>query len=100
MSDTHILPVRTYLLTFAALVALLGAAMGAAYMPLGRLHLTVTLLIAACKAVIIMLIFMHLKFSSRLTWVFALGAFVWLAILMTLTLGDYLSRGWLSIPGK
>lgn len=96
----HEVSLRAYLLTFGVLVALLGAAVGAAYLPLGRMHLTVTLIIAAVKALIIMMIFMHLRFSSRLTWAFAMGAFVWLALMMTLTLSDYLSRGWLNIPGK
>lgn len=91
---------RAYILTFFALVALLGAAVGAAYMPLGRFHLAVTLVIAAVKAVIIMAIFMHLRFSNRLTIAFATGAFVWLGLMITLTMSDYLSRGWLSIPGK
>ena len=100
MTEHHILPIRTYLQTFAALLGLLGAAVVAAFLPLGPLHLTVTLLIAAVKAVVIMLIFMHLKFSNRLIWAFALGAFVWLALMITLTLCDYDSRGWLNIPGK
>jgi cytochrome c oxidase subunit 3 len=100
LSDHHVLPVRTYLNTFLILVALLGAAVGAAYLPLGPLHLPATLLIASVKAVIIMMIFMHLRFSNRLTWAFAVGAFVWLALLIVLTMSDYLSRGWLAIPGK
>lgn len=96
----HVLPLRMYLITFGVLVALLGAALGAAYLPLGRLHLAVTLLIAAVKAVLIMMIFMHLRYSNRLTWAFATGAFVWLGIMVTLTMSDYLSRGELAIPGK
>lgn len=98
--EPHVLPIRTYLLTFVTLLMLLGAAVGVAYLPLGRFHLTATLIVASVKAVLIMLIFMHLKFSNRLTWAFATGAFVWLGIMMAFTLSDYLSRGWLNIPGK
>jgi cytochrome c oxidase subunit 4 len=100
MSDQHILPVRTYLITFVALLLLLGAAVAAAYLPLGRFHLAVTLSIATIKALVIMLIFMHLRYSNRLTWVFASGAFVWLGIMLSITMTDYLSRTWLTMPGK
>jgi len=98
--ENHHVSLRGYLITFAVLVGLLGAAIGVAYLPLGRFHLTATLIVATIKAVIIMAIFMHLKFSNRLTIAFATGAFVWLGLLITLTLSDYLSRGWLKIPGK
>ncbi|WZO97683.1 cytochrome C oxidase subunit IV family protein [Isosphaeraceae bacterium EP7] len=100
MSDQHVLPIRTYLITFVALLLLLGAAVAAAYMPLGQFHLAVTLSIAAIKAMVIMVVFMHLKDSSRLTWVFAGGSFVWLGIMLTITMADYLSREWLVMPGK
>lgn len=100
MSEHHSPSLRAYLLTFAALVVLLGAAILAAYLPLGRLHLTVTLMIAATKALLIMLIFMHLRFSNRLTWAFAGGAFLWLGIMIALTFSDYLSRDLLAIPSK
>lgn len=100
MSEHHSPSLRAYFLTFAALVVLLGAAILAAYAPLGRLHLSVTLTIAATKALLIMLIFMHLRFSNRLTWAFASGAFLWLGIMIALTFSDYLTRDWLAIPSK
>ena len=100
MSQHHILSVRAYLLVFAALLALLLVTIGAAYLELGRLGLLVALAIASTKAVLIMLYFMHLRFSNRLTWVFAGAAFLWLGILLALSLTDYLSRGWLDVPGK
>ncbi len=98
--ENHHVSLRGYLITFGALVGLLGLAILVAYLPLGRFHLTATLIVATIKAVIIMAIFMHLRFSNRLTIAFASGAFLWLGILITLTLSDYLSRGLLAIPGK
>ena len=47
-----------------------------------------------------MLFFMHVKYSHRLTAVIFVASFLWLAIMIALTLTDYLSRGWLEIPGK
>ncbi len=96
----HTVSVRDYLLIFAALTALLVATTGVSFLPLGRLGLPVALGIATCKAVLIALYFMHLRHGNRLTWVFSAAALLWFGILLTLTLGDYLTRTWLDIPGK
>lgn len=100
----HIIPVRTYLMIFAILMGLLVATVLAAYIPLPEslrwLHLTIALVIAAAKAVLIILYFMHVRYSNRLTWVFSSAAFVWLVILLVFSLSDYFSRGWLDIEGK
>lgn len=96
----HVIPARTYLVVFAVLMALLVATVAGSFMPLGPLHLPVALAIAAAKAILIVLYFMHVRYSNRLTWVFASAAFVWLAILLVFSLSDYFSRGWLDIEGK
>ena len=49
--------------------------------------------------VLVMLFFMHLRYSSRLTWVFAGAGVIWLAHLLIFTLADYLTRGWLIVRG-
>ena len=104
MSETHaqahVVPLRTNLIVFGALQGLLVLTIVAAYLPLGPLHLATAMLIAVVKAVVVILYFMHVRWSSRLTWVFASAAFVWLAIMLVFTLADYLTRGWLDIPGK
>ena len=56
--------------------------------------------IATAKAVLIVLFFMHLLYSHRLTMVISVASFLWLAIMIALTLNDYLTRGVLHIPGK
>jgi cytochrome c oxidase subunit 4 len=96
----HILPVKTYVAVYVALLVLLAATVGAAYLDLGWFNFTLTMIIAVAKAVMIMLIFMHVRYSGRLTWVFSSAAFLWLAILIGLTLNDYFTRDWLNIPGK
>ncbi len=97
---THIASVRTHWIVFIALLVLLFATVGAAYLPLGSLHFPTALAIAIAKAVLIMLFFMHVLHSSKLTKVVSVAAFIWLLILISFTLTDYLSRGWLHIPGK
>jgi cytochrome c oxidase subunit 4 len=56
-------------------------------------HTVIGLLIAVCKASFVLLIFMHLAISPRLTWTVVLVSCFWLGILLVLTLGDYFSRG-------
>jgi cytochrome c oxidase subunit 4 len=67
---------------------------------MGPLHFPVAMTIAAAKAVLIALFFMHALYSNRLTLVISGAALLWLGILIALTLSDYSSRGWLDIPGK
>jgi cytochrome c oxidase subunit 4 len=46
-----------------------------------------------------MMYFMHLKFSSKLVWIFAGVAFVFVGIMFALTMSDYFTRDWLANPG-
>jgi cytochrome c oxidase subunit IV len=96
----HILPVRTYLTVYIALLVLLIATVGAAFIDLGWFNFALTMVIALAKAIMILLIFMHVRYSERLVWVFSSAAFLWLAILIVLSLNDYFTRDWLNIPGK
>lgn len=98
--NRHVLSVRANLLTFGALLLLLGATVWAAYLPLGVLHFPIAMMISTLKAVLIAIFFMHLMESRRSTVVVAIASLVWLGIMFALTLCDYHSRGWLDIPGK
>lgn len=88
--------VGTYVVIYVALLILLGATFGVYYINLGFWSIALGITIAVVKAVLILLYFMHVRFSSRLVWIFAIAGFVWLAILVSLTLSDYISRAWLS----
>jgi cytochrome c oxidase subunit 4 len=91
---TTIVKPRAYILVFVALLALTAATVGLAFVDLGAWHSPVGLTIAAVKALLIALFFMHLLRSKSLTWVFALSGLFWLGILMVLTLTDYATRSW------
>lgn len=95
----HIVPTRTYYQVFAALLILTGITVGVAFLDLGRLNAIVALAIAVGKALLVVLIFMHLRTSSRLTWIVVAGGAFWLLLLITLTLSDYLTRGWYTVTG-
>jgi cytochrome c oxidase subunit IV len=103
MSEAATVSVRTYFIVFVLLLVALFTTVGLAFIPThGHEHwrdvLTVVgFSIAGFKAVLIILWFMHVKISTRLTWVFASAAFVWLIIMFTLTLNDYWTRA--HIPG-
>ncbi len=98
--SSHVVSVRTNVIVFVVLLALLFTTIGAAYLPLGALHLPLALLFAATKAVLIGLFFMHIYYRQHLTWIVSTASLLWLGILLALTLSDYLSRGWLDIPDK
>ncbi len=87
-----IIPIKTYLKVWAALLVLLAMTIGAAFLDLGRFNLPVAMLIAVTKAALILLVFMHLKGGSRLFQAAALAGVLWLAILLALTLDDYATR--------
>lgn len=92
----HVLPARTYYAIFGALIALTGLTVAVAYFDLGAFNTVVAMAIAVLKATLVVLFFMHVRYSTRLTWVFAAAGFFWLVILILLTLSDYVSRQWLS----
>ena len=96
MSSQHIVSIRLYAAIFGTLVLLTLATAGVAFVDLGGdLNSIVALSIAVVKASLVMLYFMHLRYGSRLTWVFAGAGFFWLLILLVLTMADPLSRNWL-----
>ncbi len=95
MNKNHVVSAGTYFLVFATLLALTAATTAIAYVDLGRFNVYVALTIAIIKAVLVILFFMHVKQATRVTKVFVAAAFLWLAIMLTLTLTDYVSRGWL-----
>ena len=88
----HIIPKKTYYLVFAALMVLLAVTVGIAFINLGRLNIVAAMTVATVKAVLIILYFMHVRYSSRLVWFFVGAGFFWVAILFALTLADYATR--------
>ena len=93
----HIVSPKIYYVIFIALAVLTVVTWSVAKIDLGRMNAVVALTIAVIKATLVVLYFMHVRYSSRLTWVFVCAGFFWLAIMVALTLGDYMTRGWLTI---
>ncbi len=85
---------KFYWVVFVALLLLTLATYVAALFNFGAGNTIVALLIAAAKALLIALYFMHIRYSTRLLRVVAAAGLLWLGILFVLTMNDYLTRGW------
>ena len=92
----HVAPKSLYYTIFAALMVGTALTVWVAFLDLGALNNVVMLTIACIKALLVILFFMHVRWSTRLTWVVVASGFFWLLILFTLTMSDYLSRGWVA----
>jgi cytochrome c oxidase subunit IV len=90
----HVVPTRVYYAIFAILMLFTAITVGIAFVDLGPFNAVAALTIAVVKATLVVLFFMHVKYSTRLTWAVVVGSVFWLGILLTLTLGDYLTRSW------
>jgi cytochrome c oxidase subunit 4 len=92
----HVVPRQVYYRVFAALLALTLLTVGAAHVDLGSLNIALALGIAICKALLVMLFFMHLRYSTHLTWIVAAAGVIWLGHLILFSMTDYLTRSWLA----
>ena len=94
----HISPKSTYYAIFGSLMVLTAITVAVAFVHLGALNFPVALAIAVTKATLVILFFMHVKYSSRLVKMICGMAFFFLIIMLGLTMTDYLSRGWFAGP--
>src|SRR5437879_7185008 len=91
----HIVQPKTYVQVFVALLLLTAVTVIISRLDIpAEWHLVIGLTIAVAKALLVILFFMHVIYSSRLTWLVALGGLLWLAILIFLTVNDYFARSW------
>ena len=94
----HIVSPKIYLVVFLTLTVLTVTTYYAAQVDLNAvfpgLNVIVALLIATCKAILVILFFMHAYYSTKRTKLVIICGFFWLAIMLSMTLGDYGTRGW------
>ena len=100
----HIVSRKVYFVIFGALMVFTALTVLAAFADLDKFfpgaNTVVALTIAVIKATLVVLYFMHVRYSSRLIWVIVVAGFFWLGIMFVFTLSDYLSRpGGLLAPG-
>ena len=95
----HVTQPSVYYTVYVLLVVLMLMTVGASYVNMGgALNNIVAMTIATIKAALVVLFFMQVKMGTRLTWVWASIGFIWLIVLFG-TLGDYITRNWISVTG-
>jgi cytochrome c oxidase subunit 4 len=93
MSSVHVSPLKVYFAIFGALMVLSVITVGAAFLNLGQFNSVVALAIASVKATLVILYFMHVKYSSRLTKLTVVVSLFFVVILFAETMMDYATRG-------
>lgn len=93
----HIVSVRVYLAILVVLIVGTVVTVWAGFRDFpGPLNVIIALTIASIKATLVVLYFMHLRYSARLVWVIFISALFWMGILFALTFSDYWTRQWLN----
>ncbi|HEY3124588.1 MAG TPA: cytochrome C oxidase subunit IV family protein [Thermoanaerobaculia bacterium] len=91
----HVVPVKIYVAVFVTLLVMTAATTAISGINLGPWNTVVALGIAVFKASLVVLFFMHARYSPRLTHMVILAGLFWLALLLLITFSDFASRGWL-----
>ena len=95
-TNEHITSSRLYVAIWVILMVLTGTTVFAASVDLGIVNIVVALLIATIKGTLVVLFFMHLKYSPKLTMVTVIAAMFFMFLLFSLSMTDYLTRDWLT----
>lgn len=90
----HQASLTAYFMVFGALMILTVLTVWVSRIDLGMLNTAVAMTIAIAKATVVILWFMHVIHSPRMTWIVVVASFVWLGVLFVLTFSDYLTRHW------
>ncbi len=88
----HVVGIPAYLGIITALMILTGITVWAAFQDFGAMNNVVAMAIAAVKTLLVVAIFMHLRYSAKIVWMFAGSGIVFFIIMMTFLLGDYKGR--------
>ncbi len=99
-ATVHVMPVRTYVFVFLALMGFTALTVAAAYVDLGWANVAVALAIAITKATLVVLFFMHVKENTRLIPAVIFSGLFMLLLLLVNLLADYGTRGWLGVEGR
>jgi cytochrome c oxidase subunit IV len=94
----HIIPVGIYVGIWASLMFLTALTTGVSFIELGDWNIVLALVIATVKGTLVVLFFMHLYYSTKLTKATMIAALFFLFLLLALSMTDYLTRPWLTNP--
>lgn len=97
-NEHHIVQPRTYAVILFALLLGTAITVSVAFLNLGPFNDVIAMTVACTKTLLVVLYFMHLRYSPNLTKLVAAAGFLWLGILIVLTISDFWTRGWLPVP--
>lgn len=95
--EHHIVPVRVYITIFLILMAFTALTVFASLKDFGPGNTIIAVSIAIAKASLVVLYFMHVRYNDNIVRIAVFTGFLWLGVMIVLTLSDYISRGWLRI---
>jgi cytochrome c oxidase subunit IV len=93
----HVVPVSIYIIIFVSLMILTGLTVLASQKNFGPGNTIIAVAIAALKATLVILYFMHVRYNDNIVRIAVFAGFLWLGVMIVLTLSDYIARGWLLI---
>ncbi|MCI0447164.1 cytochrome C oxidase subunit IV family protein [bacterium] len=93
----HVVPVSIYIIIFVSLMILTGLTVFASQKDFGPGNTIIAVSIAALKATLVILYFMHVRYNDNIVRIAVFTGFLWLGVMIVLTLSDYIARGWLLI---
>jgi cytochrome c oxidase subunit 4 len=93
-APAHQAPLAMYFVVFGALMVLTVLTVWVSRIDLGAMNTAVAMVIAVVKALVVILWFMHVIHSPRMTWIVVISSFLWLAVMFVLFFSDYMTRGW------
>jgi cytochrome c oxidase subunit 4 len=93
-AEHHIVSPRVYVVVFLILLVFTGLTVGASYVEMGVFNPIAAIGIACIKMVLVILFFMHVKYTTKLTMLTVASGFFMFGVLISMTLADYISRAW------
>jgi cytochrome c oxidase subunit 4 len=94
----HIAPAKLYVAIWAILMVMTLTTVLVSCVDIGPMNIVIALAIATFKGTLVVLFFMHLRYSPKLTMVTVVAAMFFLFLLLSLTMSDYLTRAWTTYP--
>jgi cytochrome c oxidase subunit 4 len=95
----HIVSPKVYAVIFSSLMIGTAITVWAAFQNFGKFNIVIALVIASIKATLVVLYFMHARYSPKRTQLVIICSVFWLAIMLALTLADYDTRAHDLQPG-
>jgi cytochrome c oxidase subunit 4 len=95
--EHHVVPISVYITIFLSLMVLTALTVFAATKDFGPGNTIIAVSIAVLKATLVILFFMHVRYNDNIVRIAVFAGFLWLGVMIVLTLSDYIARGWLPI---